>query len=152
MEEEIMSDTQPHVVDVSALPNIGDDGEIAAGLSLDAGDDSDKRKKRRPSRRRRFLRQLLIFLAVSIPVDTLVIAVILMVVGVIDVTTWPLYRRLCIASLSKPRLAYSQYLGSTLNSAVMSGGMNTSLMHIAQVGTSALGMNPNGPRQSFYLT
>src|SRR5579859_7025042 len=146
-----MSDVLPDLGDSPVLPSVGDDGEIQAGLSIDPRVDFDRPKKRPPSRRRRFLRQFMIFLAVSIPVDSLIIVAILIAVGVIDVTTLALYRRLCVASLSQPRLAYSQYMGPTITSAVITGEVNRNWGSLGQVNGATMPMTSSGPRQSLDL-
>src|SRR5262245_25134070 len=101
---------------------IGDDGEIQ-GLPM-----PDKPKKLPPSARRRAIRRLVIFLGIAFPVAACAILATLVADGRLDVTGLPIYRRLCVATLGKPRLAYSWSTGtmfgaSTLNMAqTISGG------------------------------
>ncbi len=82
---------------------IGDDGEIQGG----APDDwPEKPKKGRSSPWRRRLRRLFLLLIIIVPVIAITLIITLASLGRIDLTTLPLYRRWCVASLGKERLGY----------------------------------------------
>src|SRR5262249_27979805 len=93
--------------------HIGDDGEVHGAPPVEL---PDKPKKRPPSRLGRWLRRGAVFLFIAVPVALITLVVTLILVGVIDITHFSLYRRFCVASLSTPRLTYLQKPGDASDS------------------------------------